>query len=134
MIHMQYKYGHTPFNRLQSMATNGALPNRLGACPHPVYTSFLYGESTKLLRNTKTERSINSYKLVVSVVEFISLGVLVSINPFLILKMSIFITRQCYQNASLFVNHRSDFTYLHLLKSQTGDESVEVKEYFESYA
>ena len=33
-----------------------------------------------------------------------------------------------------FLYHHSDFTYIHLLKSQTGDESVESKEDSETYA
>ena len=33
----------------------------------------------------------------------------------------------------MFVDHHSDFTYVHILKSQTGYELVEAKEAFESY-
>ena len=36
IIWMQYKYVHTPFNRLQAMATNGFLPKILSDCHFPV--------------------------------------------------------------------------------------------------
>ena len=32
------------------------------------------------------------------------------------------------------MNHHFDFTCIHLLKSQTGDEAVEAKKYVEAYA
>ena len=34
----------------------------------------------------------------------------------------------------MFVNHNSDFTYIHKLKSKTGDEAIEAKETFMTYA
>ena len=41
MFQMNYNYGHTPFNRLQSMATNSVLPKTLDGFPFPIYTSCL---------------------------------------------------------------------------------------------
>ena len=47
--------------------------------------------------------------------------------------MSIFLTRQRYQYACVFVDNHSDFTYVHLINTQTGDEAVEAKETFKTY-
>ena len=33
----------------------------------------------------------------------------------------------------MFLDHNSDFTYVHLLKSQNGYEAVEPREYLEAY-
>ena len=44
-----------------------------------------------------------------------------------------FLTRQRYQYACMFVDHHYGFTCIHLLKSQTGDEAFESREYFWAY-
>ena len=48
--------------------------------------------------------------------------------------MSGFIKRHCYQYTCVFVDHNYDFKYVHILKSQTVDESVKAKEAFEAYS
>ena len=64
----------------------------------------------------------------------LELKAFISRNPGLIVKMSKFITRQSYQYECLFVDHNYDFTYVHILKSQTGYEALGVKGDFEDYA
>ena len=76
---------------------------------------------------------MNEYKPVVSVCDFVSIHGLVSSTTGLIVQMYGFIMLQRYQYACVFVDHSSDFTYVHLLKYQTGDEAVGSKEDFEAY-
>ena len=121
---MHYKYLHTNFNRLQSMSNNIFLQNSLTSFTFPVCASFLYGKATKCPLNTKTARSINEYKPVASVGGFVYFNVFVSITPDLIAHMSRNIIFQRYHYSCVFVGHNSDLTYLHLLKSKTGDEAV----------
>ena len=125
MPQINYKNDHTPFNCLQSMATNGVLPNRLEYCPHAVCAACLYGKATKVPHKAKIAISINEYKPVVSVGDSVYIYVLVSIPPFFITQMSVLLRRKRYQCACIFVNHHYDFTCVHLLKSQNGYESVE---------
>ena len=63
----------------------------------------------------------------------VSVNVLVYSNPGPIAHISGFLTFQFYQYACMFVDHYSDFIYVHLLKSQTVDESVEAKKAFKAY-
>ena len=77
--------------------------------------------------------AINYYQPVASVGDFVSINLLVTRTTVFIAEMSRSITRQCYQYECIFVDHKSYFTYVHLLEYQTGDESVEAKESFEAY-
>jgi hypothetical protein len=43
-------------------------------------------------------------------------------------------TTQRYQYACVFVDHFSDFTHVHLMKSQDGDEVLAAKQSFEATA
>ena len=44
------------------------------------------------------------------------------------------LTHKRYLHAIVFVDHYSDLSYLHLLKTQSGEEVLEAKEAFETYA
>ena len=46
ILQMNYKYGHTPFDRLQAMTTNGVLPNCLDNYHLTFLTAFLYDKAT----------------------------------------------------------------------------------------
>ena len=78
--------------------------------------------------------SINEYKPVLSVGDSVYVYVLVSNPPDLLTQLSVFLTHKSYQYSCIFVNHHSNFTCVHLLKSKNGYESVELKEYLEAYA
>ena len=70
-----------------------------------------------------------------SVGDYVSDDILVYSTPDLIANMSLFITHEPYHYyyACVFADNNSDFTYIHLLKSQTGYEAAEEKENFEAY-
>ena len=118
---MCYKYGHKSFNILQSKANNGVPPKRFPDFYFPICAACLYLKAIKRPCKTKKPRSINESKPVASVGDFVYFDVLVSSNTGLVYHMSGFIIRQHYQYAYVFVDHCSDFTYAHLLKSKTGD-------------
>ena len=65
-------------------------------------------------------RFINEYKPVASVGDCINVDVLVSITHGLIAQMSVFITCQRFQYTCMRMEDHSDFTYVHVLKFQTG--------------
>ena len=94
---MNYKYVHTSFSFLKSIATNDVLPNILDACPFPVCGACIYWKATKRHRRNKTAWSINEYKPVASVVDYVSVSVLISITIGCIVQMSGFLSFQCYR-------------------------------------
>ena len=84
----------------------------------------------KNYRKTKRKRCINYSKPVASVVNRLYVNVLVSGNTVLIAQMSGFFIHQRYQHAYVFLDHHSEFTYIH----QTRYETVEAEEDFKTYA
>ena len=74
------------------MDTNGILPNSLTTCTFIVYAYSIYGKATKQTCNTKKAISINEYKPVASAGGCVSVNLLVSSTPGLIVQMSGFIT------------------------------------------
>ena len=64
----------------------------------------------------------------------VSVDILVSATPGLIAQMRGFLTRLRYKYACVFMDHFSDFSYVHLMKDQSADSALEAKEAFEAYA
>ena len=77
--------------------------------------------------------SINKSEPIALFGEYVSIDELVSRTPGLIAQIPGFLMCQRQQYACVFVNKYYDFTYVHLLRCQTGDEAVEEKEAFGSH-
>ena len=134
LLRIHHKFGHVPFQRLQAMAKQGTIPARLGKCPVPVCASCFYGKATKRAKGSKTPVSILPLKKITRPGEVVSVDCLTSATPGLIAQTAGGLTHQRYLHAIVFVDHYSDLSYLHLLKTQSGDEVLEAKEAFETYA
>ena len=63
-----------------------------------------------------------------------SVDCLTSADPGLIAQMAGGLTNARYLHVCVFVDHYSDLSYVHLLKSQSGEEVLEAKEAFEAYS
>ena len=96
MLQTNYKYGHTSFNLLQPIVTNGVLPKLLDDFPFTVCTDCPYGKATKFPRKAKTEISTNEFKPVTSVGDFVTDNLLVSITTGTIAQISGFLMPQRY--------------------------------------
>ena len=134
LLRQHYKFGHVSFRRLQEMAKQGILPKRLASCPIPVCSACLYGKGTKRAKQTKSKKQISPTKTIERIGQCVSCDVLTSPVPGLIGQMAGFLTKQRYNHALVFVDHYSDFGYVHLLKTQTAEEVLLGKAAFEAYA
>ncbi len=133
LLRFHYKFGHVGFKRLQAMAKKGIIPSRLGSCQKPVCVACLYGKAHKRPKRKKAPKPAN-VRPVSAPGDCVSVDILVSATPGLIAQMRGFLTRQRYRYACVFVDHFSDFSYVHLMKKQDGDETEAAKAAFESYA
>lgn len=131
LLRYHQKFGHIPFRRLQAMARTGLLPKALATCPLPVCQPCLHGTMTKVPRVTKDSK-IEPYP-VHEPGDCVSVDILVSQTPGLIAQMSGTITKARYRYACVFVDQYSDFTYVHLMQTQSGDEALEAKRAYETY-
>lgn len=128
------QFGHIPFRQLQAMAAQGVIPSKLAKCPIPVCAACLYGKGIKRSKRTKIARSLQPAQDIMAAGDCVSVDILVSETTGLVAQMSGFLTRQRYKYVCIFVDHHSDFSFVHLMKSQEGVEVVEAKNAFEAYA
>jgi hypothetical protein len=134
LLRLHYKFGHISFSRLRAMARIGTLPTTLETCPLPVCPSCLYGKAKRKPTQTKTKKSINPARQLREPGDCVSVDILVSRTPGLIAQTKGWMTTSRYCCACVFVDHWSDFTYVHLLRAQDSDEVLEAKRAFEATA
>jgi hypothetical protein len=134
LLRMHDKFGHVNFTLLRAMARNGVLPRNLAGCPLPACPSCLYGKAKRRPTQTKAKKSVNPARRVREPGDCVSVDVLVSKTPGLVVQLRGWMTLRRYQCACVFVDHFSYYRYVHLLKAQDGDEVLAAKKAFEATA
>jgi hypothetical protein len=127
------KYGHATTDRMKELARQGIIPKRLEKCPVPVCSSCMYGKATKRQWRQKSAKNGNPPEKAENPGDVVSVDQMVSHTPGLIAQMTGWITKQRYRYATIFVEHRSDLTFIYLQRSATADETIEGKKAFEKF-
>jgi len=135
LLRWHHRLGHISFKKLQLMSKTHILPKKLSTCKVPLCTSCLFGKATRRPWYSKTskEKPIMSYTIT-RPGQCISVDQLESTTPGLIAQMKGKPTMKRYIAATVFIDHYSGFTFVHIQKSTSADETIEGKKAFEQYA
>ncbi|KAI2489524.1 hypothetical protein MHU86_25055 [Fragilaria crotonensis] len=135
-LRWHHKLNHMSAAKMQSMAKRGLLPKKLAKCQVPTCTSCLYGKATRRPWRTKPKGGQQGGKLRTASEpgQCISIDQLESSTPGLIAQIKGWLTKKRYKVATIFVDHFSGLSYIHLQKSTNADETLEAKLAFERYA
>jgi Reverse transcriptase (RNA-dependent DNA polymerase) len=129
-----YKLGHTPFSAINRMAANGELPKRLLQATDPTCASCMYGQSTKRAWRTKAPATqVGERTKITRSGDCVSIDQMESPVPGLVAHMKGHPTKERYNCATVFVDHYSDVSFVHLQRSLGGDDTVEAKQAFERW-
>ena len=124
--------GHTAFAQLQELAKQGIIPKNLANVPPPKCPSCLYGKAHKKpWRTHKVDPKIKPSTIPGAVV---SIDQLESPIPGFVPIARDQPTTSCYRGASVFADHTSGFTYVHLHQAMTTQETIDAKHAFEHIA
>ena len=129
-----YRLGHIPMSRLQHMAAQGDLPARLASCSKPECASCRFGRATKVAWRVKGSQNLSHIKTCTSPGQCVSVDQLESTSPGFIAQLKGSLTRTRYRYVTVFTDHFSDLSYVHLQKTITSAETLEAKDAFEAYA
>ena len=127
------RLSHASFATLKLMAKAKVIPSRLAAVDPPVCPGCAYGKQHRTPWRTKGFRNIKKIK------EATAPGQVVSVDHMQTARSTPgFIPRargpprkDKYEGAVIFVDHFSDFTYVHLVKDLKIGETLEAKQAFE---
>jgi hypothetical protein len=94
----------------------------------------MYGKMTRQPWQTKSSNKHPIRQKVSKPGEWVSVDQLISPTPGLIAQLKGSPTRERYKVATIFVDHFTDFTYVHLQSSTTSSETLTAKHEFERYS
>ena len=131
------KLGHLPFGVIQNAARLGILPHRLTQVKdHPKCPSCLYGAAHR--RSWRTGKEYSHLREAKGPGDVVSVDQLVSSVPGFIAQertnVRYKLTKRRFKAATVFVDHFSRLSYVHIHTSTGGDEAVQAKEAFEAFA
>ena len=134
LLHWHYRLGHVSFSYLRAMANHGLLPSSILKAETPKCAGCMYGKSTR--KPWCTRAPVNSLR--VPAVEHpgdcISIDQLESTTPGFVAQMKGHLTRGRYRVTTIFVDHFSDLSFVHLQPSTSAEHTLQAKQAFEQFA
>jgi hypothetical protein len=127
--------GHISPRKIRLLAKQGILPKRLLNCRIPICTSCLFGKATRRPWRSKVPGNPQgAAKTLTRPGECVSVDQMESPTPGLVAQMRGKPTKARYKVATVFIDHVSRLSYVHLQKTTSADETVEAKQAFERFA
>ena len=127
------RLGHLSYAKLDKMAKAGILPKRLSGIEPLKCASCTYGDMTKKPWWSKAQPG--HIKPASKPGECVSVDQMVSTTPGFIAQLkSPVLTRRRYSVATIFVDHYSSLSYVHLQETQSSQDTLAAKHAFEAYA
>ena len=132
LLRWHYRLGHLPFANIRLMAAKGEIPKRMTTCKIPKCQSCLYGRATR--RPWRTKGQTSQIRTVTKPGGCVSVDQLESPVPGFIGQNKGGFFRKRYKVATIFVDHFSRLSFVHLQESTKGEETLMAKRAFEAYA
>lgn len=134
MLRWHAKLSHISMKRIQQMSKRGQLPLQLLKCRVPTCASCIYGKLTRRKWRSKLPLNANKINTITMPGQCVSVDQLESSTLGLVAQLKGRLTNARYRCATIFVDHYSDLSYVHLQQSTSAIHTLEAKAAFESYA
>ena len=131
LMRWHYRLGHLSFKKLKVLAEKGIIPKRLVQVRSPKCAGCIYGKMHKKPWRTKAQPG--KIGITTRAGQCISVDQLESSTVGFIGQMKGKLTTRRYKYATVFVDHFSRYTYIHLQKTLTSEETLEAKNAFEAH-
>ena len=134
-LRLHERMGHCSFHLLQQMSKHGLLPSKFKRCRVPVCASCQQGKQHKKPWRTRADSSSPiGGTAITEPGDCVSVNHLKSSTPSLIGQVKGWLTQERHHTATVFVDHHSDLTFIHVTPSDTSEETVSTKEAFKCFA
>ena len=133
LLRWHYKLGHLSFIRLQYLAKLGILPRKLITVKPPICSGCLYGAMYRIHWRRKGKKG-NKIREATEPGQGVSIDQMESTIPGLVAQFKGRLTTQRYNSATVFVDHYSKLSYIHLQTSLSSLETEETKRAFEAFS
>ena len=131
LVVLHEKFGHLSFATLKLMARAGLIPRELATVDPPVCPGCAYGKAHRKPWRRKGTKNRRQIKTAIKPGQVISIDQLISPTPGFVPTHRGRPTTARYVGATVFVDHYSDFTYVHLMTKMDAESTIEAKLAFE---
>jgi len=128
LLRWHYRLGHVSFNKLKETALRGDIPRTLATCEAPKCAAC----TRRPWRNKREVRSIRPRNITLTG-DCVSIDQFESSTPGFIGLMRGFPTKMRYISGTVFTDHHSRLSFIHLHKSLSALETLHAKHCFERY-
>ena len=135
LMRWHYRLGHISFKKLKILAVMGLIPKRLVNVKSPKCAGCIFGKMTR--RPWRTKPTSNGNRKIFKTTksgQCVSVDQMESTEQGFIAQLKGKLTKRRYKNATIFVDHYSDLSYVHLQSSLDSNETLQAKNAFEAYA
>ena len=134
LLQWHYHMGHCLFKRLQIISALGVLPRKTPKVNSPNCAGCFYCAVTKRPWHTKSANNRGSIWEASAPGYCVLLDQMESSTPRFIAQLKGKLTKQSYRAATIFLDHHSDLTYVHMQQVFSSKDTVEAKKVFEDYS
>jgi Reverse transcriptase (RNA-dependent DNA polymerase)/GAG-pre-integrase domain len=134
LLRWHYRMSHISMSRLQKLASQGYLPKRLATCRKPLCQACVYGKLTKRPWRTKGSPDMDNVNVATVPGQCVSVDQLESPIEGFVGQMKGKLTTKRYKVATIFVDHYSNLSFVHLQSTTNAEDTLKAKQEFEAYA
>ena len=132
ILHIHNCLNHLSFKTIQVMTANGHFPKNLVDCQIPICLACMFGKLSCCPWRTKSQ-AMKSIKLCTYSGQCVSVDQLESPTLGLIAQLKGIPTTKQYVAATIFVDHFSRLSFVHLQMSLSSEDTLQAKRAFERY-
>ena len=131
LLRYHYKFGHIPFKRLKLLAATGIIPKKLQHVKAPCCAACMFGKLSRRPWRVKGQKA--SIFQATAPGQCVSVDQMESTAPGFIAQLKGRITKRRYYKATVFVDHFSGYSYVHLQETLTSADTIKAKHAFEAH-
>ncbi len=128
------RLGRLTFLKLKQLALNGKIPKKLAKMLPPKCAGCLFGAMTKLPWQGKETKADHEVFVATKPGECVSVNHLTSTEVGFFAQLKGKLTKKCYKCATIFVDHYSHLSFIHLQLDDKSNETLAAKLAFKQYA
>ena len=133
LLQWHCRLGKYLFTKLRLLSALGIMPRKLLKVKPCKCDGCLYGNTTYRPWLAKSENNRGYIRKAYAPGECISVYQMESSTPGFIAQLKCKPTKHCYRAATIFLDHNSFITYVHLQRGLLSDETIQAKKLFETY-
>ena len=134
LLTIHERLGHISFSVLKLMARCGIIPRELTSVDPPCCPGCAYGKAHRKPSRFKGIKNIKRIRMALAPGNCVSVDQLISPTPGFVPTHRGRPTLQRYKGATVFVDHYSEYTYIHLMIEMNAESTIKAKEAFERIA